>query len=47
VIDKIDECIKLIIEYLDRKELPAYDPKAVLSADELKMRTSQSFEKGC
>jgi len=36
VIDKIDECIKLIIEYLDRKELPAYDPKAVLSADELK-----------
>ena len=35
-IDKIDECIKLIIEYIDRKELPSYDPKALLSSDDLK-----------
>lgn len=34
-IDKIEECIKLIIEYLDRKQLPAYDPKALLSKEEL------------
>ena len=35
-IDKINECVQLIIEYLDRKELPVYDPKMLLSADELK-----------
>ena len=35
-IDKINECVKLIIEYLDRKELPAFDPKALLSPEDLK-----------
>ena len=34
-IDKIDECIKLVIEYIDRKELPAYDPKTVLTKEEM------------